>query len=151
MLLYALSKRTIQVLARKVAPRKPSELTYDEVVAVLSEHYDPKRYGIAENYKFLSRCQAEDEAINKFLVDIQQIADNYNFGNALIRMLQDRIVFGVRSSALLKQLLAKKDLTLEEAEAMVLSAEAADMGVKIMNQLPLTPVLKVQADQRETP
>ncbi|XP_049267747.1 uncharacterized protein LOC119378660 [Rhipicephalus sanguineus] len=151
LLVAALSTHTIQVLAGKVAPRKPNALTYEEVVAVLSEHYDPKRHEITESYKFFSRCQAEGEPINEFLVDIRRIADNCNFGSALNRMLRDRIVCGVRSRALQKQLLAKQELTLEDAEAMVLSAEAADSGVKNMNESALTPVLKVEAYQQKTP
>ncbi|XP_037508363.2 uncharacterized protein LOC119384143 [Rhipicephalus sanguineus] len=151
LLVAALSTHTIQVLAGKVAPRKPNALTYEEVVAVLSEHYDPKRHEITESYKFFSRCQAEGEPINEFLVDIRRIADNCNFGSALNRMLRDRIVCGVQSKALQKQLLVKQELTLEDTEVMVLSAEAADSGVKNMKGSALAPVLKVEAYQQKTP
>ncbi|XP_075534013.1 uncharacterized protein LOC142567699 [Dermacentor variabilis] len=150
LLVAALNTHTIQVLAGKVAPRKPNALTYEEVVEVLSEHYSPKRHEITESYKFFSRCQAEGEPVNEFLVDIRRIADNCNFGSALDRMLRDRIVCGIRSGALQKQLLAQRELTLQDAEAMALAAEAADSDVKEMIGPATTPVLKVQAYRKET-
>ncbi|XP_075550253.1 uncharacterized protein LOC142583647 [Dermacentor variabilis] len=150
LLVAALNTHTIQVLAGKVAPRKPNALTYEEVVEVLSEHYSPKRHEITESYKFFSRCQAEGEPVNEFLVDIRRIADNCNFGSALDRMIRDRIVCGIRSGALQKQLLAQRELTLQDAEAMALAAEAADSDVKEMIGPATTPVLKVQAYRKET-
>ncbi|XP_075553490.1 uncharacterized protein LOC142586122 [Dermacentor variabilis] len=137
LLVAALNTHTIQVLAGKVAPRKPNALTYEEVVEVLSEHYSPKRHEITESYKFFSRCQAEGEPVNEFLVDIRRIADNCNFGSALDRMLRDRIVCGIRSGALQKQLLAQRELTLEDAEAMALAAEAADRRLPVLGELAL--------------
>ncbi|XP_075559316.1 uncharacterized protein LOC142590786 [Dermacentor variabilis] len=65
-------------------------------------------------------------------------------------MLRDRIVCGIRSGALQKQLLAQRELTLQDAEAMALAAEAADSDVKEMIGPATTPVLKVQAYRTET-
>ncbi|XP_075539754.1 uncharacterized protein LOC142574591 [Dermacentor variabilis] len=137
LLVAALNTHTIQVLAGKVAPRNPNALTYEEVVEVLIEHYSPKRHEITESYKFFSRCQAEGEPVNEFLVDIRRIADNCNFGSALDRMLRDRIVCGMRAGALQKQLLAQRELTLQDAEAMALAAEAADRRLPVLGELAL--------------
>ncbi|XP_049276115.1 uncharacterized protein LOC125760281 [Rhipicephalus sanguineus] len=69
LLVAALSTHTIQVVAGKVAPGKPNALTYEEVVAVLSEHYDPKQHEITESYKFFSRCQAVSSPLMNFYVN----------------------------------------------------------------------------------
>lgn len=82
--------------------------------------------------------------MHAFLVEIRRIADNCNFEGALDGMLRDRIVCGVPSSALQKQLLSKNDLTLEDAEAIAMAAEAAETDVKKMNAED-TPLLKVDA------
>lgn len=147
LLVAALSTQTVQVLAGLIAPRTPNSLTYAEVVAALSDYYDPKRHEIAESYKFFTRCQQEGESVHAFLVEIRRIADNCNFGSALNRMLRDRIVCGVRSTNLRKQLLARKDLTLEEAETMAIAAEATESDAKDMSAEPPT-VLKMQAHHR---
>ncbi|XP_049267571.1 uncharacterized protein LOC119377625, partial [Rhipicephalus sanguineus] len=147
LLVAALSTQTVQVLAGRIAPQTPNSLTYAEAVAALNSYYDPKRHETAESYKFFTRCQQEGESIQAFLVDIRRIADNCNFGSALDRMLRDRIICGVRSNSLRKQLLTKEGLTLEEAEAIVISAEAAENDANEMSaEAPA--VLKVQARPR---
>ncbi|KAM7309528.1 uncharacterized protein ISCGN_006535 [Ixodes scapularis] len=146
LLVAALNTKTVQILAGRVAPKKPNSLTYEEVVATLNEYFDPKRHEITESFRFFNRCQHEGEPLQHFLVDIRRIADNCNFGSMLERMLRDRIVCGVRSKALQKQLLAKANLTLEEAEAIALSAETADDDAnKISGDT--TTVLKVDAQR----
>ncbi|XP_037560595.1 uncharacterized protein K02A2.6-like [Dermacentor silvarum] len=67
----------------------------------------------------------------------------------LDRMLRDRIVCGIRSSALQKQLLTKKDLSVEDAETMALSAEAADKDANKM-AADASAVLKIKAQSTST-
>ncbi|XP_070386197.1 uncharacterized protein [Dermacentor albipictus] len=126
LLVAALGTRTIEILNGKVAPRKPNALTYKEVVQTLNSYYDPVPNAISESFKFFHRCQQEGESVHAFIVAIRQMAHNCNFGTMLDRMMRDRIVCGVRSKNVQKQLLAKKDLNLEEAEALALAAESAE-------------------------
>lgn len=88
------------VLCRKVTPRKPNSLTLAEVLALLDDYYNTKPN---EMY----RCQEEGETIHTFFVEIVRIAVIGNFTSMVDRMLWDRIVCGVRSKKLQKQLLAK--------------------------------------------
>lgn len=81
---------------------------------------------ISESFKFFHRCQQEGESVHAFIVAIRQIAHNCNFSTMLDRMIRDRIVCGVTSKNVQKQLLAKKDLNLQEAEALALAAESAE-------------------------
>nr|XP_054926490.1 uncharacterized protein LOC129384900 [Dermacentor andersoni] len=126
LLVAALGTRTIEILNGKVAPRKPNALTYKEVVQTLNSYYDPVPNEISESFKFFHRCQQEGESVHAFIVAIRQMAHNCNFGTMLDRMIRVRIVGGVRSKNAQKQLLAKKDLNLEEAEARALAAESAE-------------------------
>ncbi|XP_049516290.1 uncharacterized protein LOC125942169 [Dermacentor silvarum] len=147
LLVAALSTSTVQILMGRIAPAKPNALSYDEVVKVLNDHYDPKRNEIAESFQFFNRCQHENESIQDFVVAIRRIADNCNFGDSLTRLLRDRIVCGVRSSAVQKQLLAKNDLTLEEAESIAIAAETAEKDARTMS-VEVPPVLKVEAHRK---
>ncbi|KAK8760724.1 hypothetical protein V5799_028010 [Amblyomma americanum] len=148
LLVAALSTRTVQVLSGQVALRKPNSLTYEEAVKVLDAYFDPKRHEITESHRFFNRCQLEGEPIQQFIVEVRRIADGCNFGDMLDRMLRDRIVCGVRSSAIQKQLLAKTDLTLKEAETIAISAEAAENDTKKMSS-DIEPVLKVNERQAD--
>ncbi|XP_070382840.1 uncharacterized protein [Dermacentor albipictus] len=147
LLVAALSTSTIQILMGRIAPAKPNALSYDEVVRVLNDHYDPKRNEIAESFQFFNRCQQENESIHDFFVAIRRIADNCNFGDSLSRLLRDRIVCGVRSKAVQKQLLSKKELTLEEAESIAIAAETAEKDARTMS-VDVPPVLKVEAHRK---
>ncbi|XP_070379702.1 uncharacterized protein [Dermacentor albipictus] len=147
LLVAALSTSTIQILMGRIAPAKPNALSYDEVVGVLNDHYDPKRNEIAESFQFFNRCQQENESIHDFFVAIRRIADNCNFGDSLSRLLRDRIVCGVRSKAVQKQLLSKKELTLEEAESIAIAAETAEKDARTMS-VDVPPVLKVEAHRK---
>ncbi|XP_075739747.1 uncharacterized protein LOC142785177 [Rhipicephalus microplus] len=118
LLVAALGSRTVEILCGRIAPQKPSSLSYEEVVSTLNEHYDPSPNEISESFKFFHRNQQEGESVQAFIVEIRKLAHNCNFSSMLERMLRDRIVCGVRSKNLQKQLLAKKDLTLAEAEAL---------------------------------
>ncbi|XP_075533536.1 uncharacterized protein LOC142566584 [Dermacentor variabilis] len=132
LLVAALSTRTVQILAGRVAQKKPNSLEYEDVVKVLDEFFDPKHHEITKSFRFFNRCQLGGESVQEFITEIRRIADNCNFGTMLDRMLQDRIVCGIRSSALQKQLLTKKELSVEDAETMALSAEAADKDANKM-------------------
>ncbi|XP_075723906.1 uncharacterized protein LOC142765983 [Rhipicephalus microplus] len=132
LLVAALGSRTVEILCGRIAPRKPSSLSYEEVVSTLNEHYDPSPNEISESFKFFHRNQQEGESVQAFIVEIRKLAHNCNFSSMLERMLRDRIVCGVRSKNLQKQLLAKKDLTLAEAEALAIAAESAELGSQQM-------------------
>nr|XP_054933835.1 uncharacterized protein LOC129387971 [Dermacentor andersoni] len=149
LLVAALSTRTVQILAGRVAPKKPNSLEYEDVVKVLDEFFDPKRHEITESFRFFNRCPLDGESVQEFITEIRRIVDNCNFGTMLDRMLRDRIVCGIISTALQKQLLTKKDLSVEEAEMMALSAEAADKDANKM-AADTSAVLKIKAQSAST-
>lgn len=67
----------------------------------------------------------------------------------LDRMLRDRILCGIRSSALQKQLLTMKDLSVDDAETMALSPEAADKDANKM-AADASAVLNIRAQSTST-
>lgn len=139
LLIASLGTKTVAVLCGKVAPLKPNSLSYEDVVNMLNNYYDPTPNEISGSYKFFNHNQNEDEEVQAFIVPIRQIAQNCNFSSMLDRMTRDRIVCGVRSKKLQKQLLAKKDLTLKEAEALALAAESTECDAQGMMGNPIEP------------
>ncbi|XP_037576521.2 uncharacterized protein K02A2.6-like [Dermacentor silvarum] len=125
LLVAALSTNTVGVIAGRCAPAKVNELSYTEVVALLQQYFSPEPNEIAQSYKFFTRNQSPGEPVKEFLLAIRQIANTCNFGDSLDRMLRDRIVCGLQSSSVRRQLLAKTGLTRSEAEEIALAAELA--------------------------
>ena len=65
------------------APRKPKELSFKEIVEILTKHLDPKPIVIAERYKFHKAEQEESESIRQYLAKLQK----------LVEMLQVKFIF----------------------------------------------------------
>ncbi|KAM7282581.1 laminin subunit alpha-1 [Ixodes scapularis] len=132
LLVSALGSRAIDILSGRCAPRKVKELTYSQAIEILEEFYAPRPNEIAESFKFFMRVQKEEESAQQFIVELRQLADKCNFGDMLDRMLRDKIVCGIRNIDVQKALLSRPKLTLQETENIVLAAEAARQGVKLM-------------------
>nr|XP_037289492.1 uncharacterized protein LOC119183147 [Rhipicephalus microplus] len=131
-LVTALSTKTVDLLAARCAPAKIQDLKYEDAVKFLGERFAPACNEITESYKFFTRNQLAGESVNEFLVEIRKIASRCNFGSALDRMLRDRIVCGLRDASVRRQLLAKAELTLREAEE---AARAAEMTAANMDHM----------------
>lgn len=86
----------------------------------------------SQNRKFFTRNQLAGESANEFIVEIRKIASRCNFGNALDRMLRDRIVCGLRDASVRRHLLSRTALTLKEAEEAARAAEMAAANVDHM-------------------
>ncbi|XP_075723826.1 uncharacterized protein LOC142765907 [Rhipicephalus microplus] len=131
-LVTALSTKAVDLLAARCAPAKIQDLKYEDAVKFLGERFAPACNEIAESYKFFTRKQLAAESANEFLVEIRKIASRCNFGSALNRMLRDRIVCGLRDASVRRQLLAKAELTLREAEEAARAAEMTAANVDHM-------------------
>ena len=86
-------------------------LSLQDVMNAFEEHCNLKKNETVERYKFFTRIQEEGESIKKFVTDLKLLAATCNFGTLHDSLLRDRIICGIRNSALRKVLL-KKWLTL---------------------------------------
>ena len=59
-LLTSIGKETYSLLRSLVAPAKPKDKSYEDVVEVLTNHFKPKPIIIAERFKFYERNQLPD-------------------------------------------------------------------------------------------
>ena len=71
------------VLRNLVAPNNPMDKTFDEIIAKLTEHYDPKPLIIVERYHFHKRNQASGESIAEYVAELRRLAAKCNFGTHL--------------------------------------------------------------------
>ncbi|XP_070389585.1 uncharacterized protein [Dermacentor albipictus] len=137
LLVAALSTKTVDLLAGRCAPNKIQDLTYEAAVQKLAEYFAPKGNEIAESYQFFTRNQQADESTSDFIVELRKMANRCNFGQALERMLRDRLVCGLRDAGVRRNLLARHTLTLQEAEDVALAAEMAARNVQQMGDGPI--------------
>ena len=90
-----------------------------ESVAVLKAKFhelcNPLTNVIIERQKFNTRFQEASEPVQNFITALKMLADTCEFGTLKDSPIRDRIVCGVSSDALRKQLLKERDLTLHKA------------------------------------
>ena len=96
-LLNVMGAKTYSLLRTLVAPSQPKEKTMEELVAVLKQHYEPKRLIIARWFYFHHCDQAAQETIAEYIAELCKLATPCEFGQYLDQALRDRLVCGLRS------------------------------------------------------
>jgi hypothetical protein len=125
-LLVTIGSETYSLLRNLVAPAKPADQSYDDLITHLKNHYEPAPQEISERYRFHCRNQSDGETVPNYIAELKRLASTCNFGQVLDDSLRDRLVCGVRSDAIQKRLLSEPKLTFQRAAQLATSLEAAD-------------------------
>lgn len=115
-----------------MAPSKPREKTFAEIVAALKKLYEPAPVLIAERFHFYKRSQGPTESIADFTASLRKLAIRCEFGDFLEEALRDRFVCGLREETIQKRLLSEQDLTNAKAIDTAKAMEAATQRTKEM-------------------
>ncbi len=65
--LSLMGRDAYNLLRSLIAPEKPSEKSFEELVAVLSEHYSPKPTEVMQRYRFNSQSRKEGESVADYV------------------------------------------------------------------------------------
>nr|XP_037272778.1 uncharacterized protein LOC119164663 [Rhipicephalus microplus] len=122
----AIGKKAYKTLKDLLLPAKPEEKTFEDLVKVLSGHYEPSSQVIAERFKFNRRYQGKGESVAAFAVTLKHMTAKCNYGTFLDDALRDRFVAGLRNSTIQTGLLKRKELTFESACVFAKSVELAE-------------------------
>ena len=125
-LLTAIGGKTYALLSNLLAPQRPSTKSFDELSVILKDHFEPKPVIIAERFHFHRRNQVAGEAVAEYLAELRHLATHCEFKDYLSEALRDRLVCGLQSESIQKNLLARADLMLAKAITVAQSMEAAD-------------------------
>lgn len=128
MLLHYMGQEAYNVLCDKIAPHKPTDKTYEEIVKSMKEYYEPEPLEIVENYRFHLRKQKEGESVNEFVVALRKLSIHCNFGEYLDTALRNQFVFGIRTPKIQNRLLEAKSLTLTKAIDTATAMELSERG-----------------------
>lgn len=111
-LLYYLGQEAFDLLYDKTLLADPYTKSFKHLKTILEEFYAPKPLEISENYRFHQRNQKDTESLQDYVVAIQKLAINCNFGTYLKTALRNKFVFGLRSDRIRCQLLEMENLDL---------------------------------------
>ena len=158
-LLAIIGPSAYKLLRSLVAPKKPDEKTYAELVAAMANHHNPAPSEIVQRYRFNSRSRKEGESVATYLSELRSLAEHCNYQNNLDDMLRDRLVCGIENKSIQKRLLAEAALTLKKATELALAMETAEANAETLQstssrggaQELRQPVLRMQSTQRGQP
>ena len=92
-------RSTYNLLRSVIAAAKPTDKTFEQLVEVLSAHYSPKPTEVMQWFRFNSRKRQDSETIANYVAELRRLAEFCSYGDALDKMLRDRLVWGVRDNA----------------------------------------------------
>ena len=130
--LSVLGSKTYLLLRNLLTPETPKDKTFDELVTVLKEHFEPKPLIISERFHFYRREQAVNESISDYVVDLRRLTTHCEFGAFLEDALRDRFVCGLKNETTQRKLLTESDLTFQRALKVAQSDETATAKAKLL-------------------
>lgn len=107
------------------APKKPADLSYEDIIQIGQKHYDPKRGVVVHRFKLNSRLIQQEETVADYVAALRHLAIHYNYGDSLDDMLHDRIMCGINNAAIQRHLLAESDIDCDKALKIAKSMEIA--------------------------
>ena len=64
---------TYKLLHSMLAPNKLEEVSFNEMVKVLSDHYSPKPSEIVSRFKFYNRSRKPGESVSMFISEVRDL------------------------------------------------------------------------------
>ncbi len=95
---------------------------------------DPYVNVIMERFKFNSRLREPSESMSSFITTLRTLAKTCDYKQMSDEMIRDRIVIGIQCEAVTKQMLKKKDLTLNDAVEICQIYEISNKHLKDLKQ-----------------
>ena len=76
-------------LSNLLAPTKPKDVSFTNIVEVLEKHYNPKPLEIAQSFHFGTRNQKSEESVSDYVLALKRLAVHCNYGEFLNRAYAD--------------------------------------------------------------
>ena len=148
-LISSMGQKAYKVLRNLVAPDKPTDVSFKNLVKVMTNHFCPPPSEIVQRFRFNSRVREHGETIAAYVAELRALSEYCNFGDALDSMLRDRLVCGVNEPQIQRRLLAEEGLNFKKALEISLALEAATKDTKQLQTATSTSSAPVHA-VRET-
>ena len=113
-------------LRNLLAPAKPKDTLFTDIVRILEKHYSPKPLEIAQSFHFGTRNKKSEESVSDYVLALKKLAVHCNYDEYLNRALRGRFVCGLNNPKIQNKLLNTEDLTFENACGIEKAMEMAD-------------------------
>ncbi|XP_062530453.1 uncharacterized protein K02A2.6-like [Bombyx mori] len=93
-LLSTLSESTYKLAADLVLPKEVQEVSYEDIVSALDNHFTPKSVGFGERHHFYAATQLPQETPSQWAARLRGLTSQCNFSN-VEETLRDRFIMGM--------------------------------------------------------
>ena len=94
-MLSSVGSQTYSLIRNLLSPAKPGDKSYDDLVNLFKEHFNPKPNEIVQRFKLFSRARKSGETVLEYVATLRKIASDCQYGDRLTEMLRDRVVCGI--------------------------------------------------------
>ena len=129
-LLSSIGARTYGTVRSLLSPKKPTEVTYADIVATLRAQFCPQPSVTVARFRFFSCSRRQSESVQEFVARLRQLSRDCKFETFLEEMIRDRLVCGVNSDSIQRRLLAEAELTLKQAIDLSVAMETAGQNLQ---------------------
>ena len=134
-LLSVCGATTYQLIRNLVAPAKPVDKSFRELVTLVKEHHTPPPSVTVQRFNFNSRSQKDGETVAQFVAELRRLLEHCAFQDTLDDMLRDRLVCGIKDSRVQRRLLSETDLTFKKAFELAQASEVAEKNARDLHKL----------------
>ena len=134
-LLSVCGAKTYRTIGDLVAPLKPKEVSYDDIVSQVQKHFNPKPVVTVQRFKFNSRSRRADESVATFVAALRHLAIHCAYGDSLNDMLRDRLICGINDARIQRRLLAEAEIDFPKALQIAQAMESADRDAQDLQTL----------------
>ena len=121
---------------------------YAKVLKLFDDYFQVRRNVIFERARFNRRDQLPEESSEQYIMELYTLAATCNYGALENEMLRDRLVVGIRDSALSKKLQLDANLTLEKAKTSIRQHEAVQEQQSLLSGTKSPSLDAVRPDDR---
>ncbi|XP_062374782.1 uncharacterized protein K02A2.6-like [Sardina pilchardus] len=133
-LLSACGAKTYKLIRNLATPRKPGELSFQDLVTLVKNHHNPKPSIIVQRFKFHTHSRKQGMTVATFVAELRQLSEHCEFGAVLEDMLRDRLVCGINVDSIQRRLLSEANLTFKKALEISQAMETAAINTKDIQQ-----------------
>ena len=138
-LIYAMGDEADDIF-RSFSLSEEDRKSYAAVKAKFDSHFVQRRNIIYERARFNQRVQEDGEPVEVFITALYSLAEHCQYGSLHDEMIRDRIVVGIRNSALSEKLQLDATLTLQKAIQEARNSETVKQQQPFLRGKPDTPV-----------
>ena len=137
-LLSMCGSKTYAIIRSLLAPTKPTDKSFEELIKLMTDHYNPAPSVIVQRFKFHTRQRNQGESVATFVAELRALAEHCRFeGEGLLEdMLRDRLVCGISDANIQRRLLSVTKLDFKKAKEIAIAMEQADRSAQDIKTKP---------------